>query len=411
MSITFEKFFEIIKWVFSIEEVNGEYQSGNRIVALNLEDLERKFNLAQSLESNQCSVFYEDGSVKTCEVAIMDDPLLINRPKIDKLEDSINLVEYEINKPTEIYTIWALKEIFKRHCVDDNRALRRMKGRASLRRNTGIAETINIIDLLNTLCRFHTLKVTKKHISSVNLTKAIDSYCYTYMRNLHQSIKVYNLEDVFPIASSGNTDFTLEFEAPKKYYNSNLIDYYNLAISAPDPFVSFISYYHIIEYYYDEVFKEHQIESVKKVITSPTFSYKDEEKIFDIVKTIIKDNKQVREHGGGNEQQSLNYVLNKYINDFEEFKAKFSGEQLKYYQNNNVSFSKRGTIDWSKDLNEVIKLIRNRIYNTRNSLIHSKSSKKEETYHPYEDRENLLKEIPLIKSIAETIIEHNSKYI
>lgn len=94
----------------------------------------------------------------------------------------------------------------------------------------------------------------------------------------------------------------------------------------------------------------------------------------------------VREHGGGNEQQSLNYVLKKYLYDIEEFKGRFSQEKIDYYQNFNVVFSKGDKINLSNSGDKIVNSIGNRVYKTRNSLIHSKSSKKDETYHPYEDR-------------------------
>lgn len=420
MSMTYEKFLENILWIFNIEEIDGEYRNSNGVVNLSIEHLQEHFNLVQSLESNQCKLYYENEDDKICEVALMGDPFFLKRMGLEKLVDVTNHVEYEINEPTEIYMVWAVKEIFELKYISNNNYLKILKRRIILtngldkrfgnEEDSDISE-INVYKLLGMLCRFNTLKVTKKHNSTVDLADAIDSYCYTYMRNMQRSIKVYSLEDVFSLAYNGKVNPNTDFEVPKKYYNSSLIDYYNLALSSTDPFVRFISYYHVIEYFYDEVFKEHQIESVKKVITSPTFSYKDEEKIYSIVKTIIKDSKLIKEHGGGNEQQSLNYVLKKHINDLEEFKSRLLDEDIDYYQNHNVAFSKGDKINWSSNEDKIINSIGNRIYKTRNSLIHSKSSKKDETYHPYEDRKHLDKEIPLIKSIAETIIEYNAKYI
>ncbi len=81
----------------------------------------------------------------------------------------------------------------------------------------------------------------------------------------------------------------------------NLIDYYNLAISSEDPFISFISYYHIIEYFFDEVYREQQINNLRTSITSPRFSYKDDKQLFNVIEKIIKDNRFIRENGSGNE--------------------------------------------------------------------------------------------------------------
>ena len=268
------------------------------------------------------------------------------------------------------------------------------------------------MDILQSAFRLNTLLITQSESSSVDLKKSLTSYSYTYMRNLQKPFKVYKFEDTLPILNRETQNIgSIEFEAPKRLYNGDLLDYYQLAVSSPDPFVEFISYYHIIEYLYDDVFREHQVESLKQAITAPTFSYKDDDKIFSVIQTILKDNRLVRENGSGNEQQSLNYVLNKYIIDIDTFKSRFTGDELNYYRQNTAKFSKGNLIDWDKDYKKVIKAISTRIYKNRNSLIHSKSSKKDETYHPYKDREELKKEIPLVKNIAETIIEMNSEYL
>lgn len=367
--------------------------------------------------SNQCKLFYEIETKEIVEVAVSENGMRLHRRmEGDKLSDGINDVEYEIGVPSDFYIIWALREIFEEYDSENMEILSLLRRGLLMRFNRIQRERISenettIMELLKIMVRFQTLKISKVDTSKIDLDGAVDSYSYTYMRNLQEPIKIYNIDDIFPFLTNKRIEQRFDFEAPKKYYNSTLVDYYNLAVSSTDPFVEFISYYHIIEYYYDEVFKEHQIESVKKAITSPTFNYKDETKIFSIVQTIIKDNKMVRENGGGNEQQSLNYVLNKYLDDIEEFKGRFTQNRLDYYQNNNVVFSKGDKINWSNGQEKVIKSIGNRIYKTRNSLIHSKSSKKDETYHPYEDRKHLAHEIQLIKNIAETIIEYNSKYI
>lgn len=229
--------------------------------------------------------------------------------------------------------------------------------------------------------------------------------------NMNRPIKIYSIEEVIGVLNRQQRARNNDFQALKRKYNSNLLDYYNLGISSIDPFVSFISYYHIIEYFFDEVYREHQINTLRNSITSPIFSYKDDQQLFNIIKKIINDNKHVRENGSGNEQQSLNYVLNKYIYDLDELKQRLDNDELNFYQNNSVAFSAGDVIIWDKSDDKILKSISNRIYKTRNALIHSKSSKKDVTYHPYLHKNELEKEISLIKAIAESIIENSSDHI
>ncbi len=86
-------------------------------------------------------------------------------------------------------------------------------------------------------------------------------------------------------------------------------------------------------------------------------------------------------------------------------------EYLNFYQNNSVSFSAGDVIIWDKDKDKILKAISNRIYKTRNHINHSKSSKKDVTYHPYLHKTELEKEISLIKTIAECIIENDSVHL
>ncbi len=204
----------------------------------------------------------------------------------------------------------------------------------------------------------------------------------------------------------GLSEDTLNQEiTPFREYNADVVDYYRLACSTSDPYIKYISFYHILEYYYDEVFKKRLIIDLTEKITNPDFSYKDGEKVYALVgfiKNRIKINDQT---GQGNELESLKYVLNEYV-DVEELKNKLeeiSDSLSTYYQNTKVNFAKAPTITWNNP-DGVITLLAKRIYFTRNALVHSKSGKNSERYRPYKDDSELQKELPLIKSIAEMII-------
>ena len=196
---------------------------------------------------------------------------------------------------------------------------------------------------------------------------------------------------------------------PKREYNSDIVDYYKLAFSSNDPYIQYISFYHIIEYFYDEVFKRKMIEDLTDKITQPDFSYKNEDQVFGLATFIKNRIKMNVNEGQGNETESLKYVLKEYIN-IEELKNKLDKNDLKFYSENIVSFSKGPTISW-RDEPGIYTNITKRIYFTRNALIHSKSGKKDKMYKPYRDEMLLQKEIPLVRVIAEMIIINSSKVI
>ncbi|MBC6129596.1 hypothetical protein HCA00_12360 [Listeria booriae] len=65
-------------------------------------------------------------------------------------------------------------------------------------------------------------------------------------------------------------------------------------------------------------------------------------------------------------------------------------------------------IDWSNKIKIIDKVV-DRIYTTRNSLVHNKSGKKDSSYNHNKDKQYLKMEIPLVKAIAEIIIEDSAQ--
>ena len=146
--------------------------------------------------------------------------------------------------------------------------------------------------------------------------------------------------------------------------------------------------------------------------THPDFSYKNEDKVYEIA-TFVKNRMRMNnEFGQGDELESLKYVLKEYVN-IEQLRDKLQQidiEAISYYQNNKVNFCKAPTISWNDDAG-VYTQIAKRIYFTRNALIHSKSGKNRERYKPYKDEKTLQKEISLVRVIAEMIIINSSKIV
>lgn len=62
----------------------------------------------------------------------------------------------------------------------------------------------------------------------------------------------------------------------------------------------------------------------------------------------------------------------------------------------------------NEDRANIITTLAERIYSTRNSLVHSKDGEKKK-YEPFKDDKYLLKEIPLMRFIAESIISKESQ--
>lgn len=199
-------------------------------------------------------------------------------------------------------------------------------------------------------------------------------------------------------------------------------------MSSNDIATQYLSFYHIIEYYFDSLYNEYIISEMKGWLADPQLSL---DKGSDILKFVDKAKKfkgKSSKDGQGNESDALRLVLEKYVkldkltmklrdNYTKERVKKIYGVNinetniLEFYRRNSVKFLEDNlNIDFnSKD--SACSNIRKRIYNTRNSLVHNKDSYNLKKYHPYDDEEELRKEIPLIKMIAMEIIINTSNDI
>ena len=162
-----------------------------------------------------------------------------------------------------------------------------------------------------------------------------------------------------------------------------------------------------MEYFYEEIYKEGVINNVKEILLDPSFSTKRKK---DIMKLVDLINKKRTENTVGSELEALELTLSKYI-DIEKIREKLNEidkDIIDYYKNNTVNFSNGDVVDLRGDKEIIFKKLANRVYKTRNSLVHSKSNevrvKERGIYKPFKDSKALLKEIPLLKTISEEII-------
>ena len=129
--------------------------------------------------------------------------------------------------------------------------------------------------------------------------------------------------------------------------------------------------------------------------------------MLDLAKWVGKKMKNDNEDGRGNELDSLKYLLEEYVSieDLIDELESWNADLKSYYQTQNVSFagSKKDKIAWT-DKEGVYTNISNRIYYTRNALVHSKSGQADKQYRPQKHKDKLVKEIPLIQVIAELVL-------
>lgn len=361
-------------------------------------------------------------SANNYEIAVDLDPYMSRQQDISLThEDTANKLLYELGKPTVEYCFHLLisfldaNESFKtRHRNPPMRFMRPIDPSA-LRDEQG---AISLTTILQAIIGEVTLKISTLNGNGRLLTqfrkyKTAFLFEFMYKSNI-ATIEYASVDDIFyrPTSTREHADISRMDTPPAREYTADVVDYYRLALSSRDPYIQYLSFYHIMEYFFDEVFKKKMIADLKDKITHPDFSYKNDEKIYDVAKFIKNRWRMNDESGQGDELESLKFVLNEYIS-IDDLRTRINAidsTALTYYQGNKVPFCDAPIVGWN-DSQGAITQIAKRVYYTRNALVHSKSGKNKERYRPYKDEKQLQKEIPLAKAIAEMIIINSSKTI
>lgn len=353
------------------------------------------------------------------EIAIDIDTPLLRRHEFPIISvDNENQIDYEIGYYSIEYFIFLLDMLIEKGRQSNRRLLLPIQFRRVLEFRIKAYED-DEIDWKKVLVQGIgelSLKIHDTNCYSIDkFRRKKSAYVFEFMyKSGFAIIEQSGLEMMFPERElvRDRIDITTLETIPHREYISDVVDYYRLAISSADSYIKFISFYHVMEYFYDEVYRKKIVEDLQEKITPPDFSYRNEDKVYEIA-TFVKNRMLMNDESGqGNELESLKYVLKEYV-DIEQLKEKvkaIDAESVQYYQNTKVAFCKAPIIPWN-DSEGVYTHIAKRIYYTRNSLIHSKSGKNRDRYMPYSDEKVLQREIPLVKVIAEMIIINSSKIV
>lgn len=197
-----------------------------------------------------------------------------------------------------------------------------------------------------------------------------------------------------------------DIEPPKRKYNQDLILYYQKGISAESEDLQFLSFYHIFEHFFERIYNEDLLSAIQDKITSPAFSYKRTKDLNTLVKVIQNKLQYKNEEFKINEPEALRLVLDKFIVDFEDVKNElnvYDDSLIDYYKTSEVSFSKGNKVNFDNERTSILKNLRERIYKTRNAIVHSKDNDKTK-YLPFKHDKELSREIILMRIIAERVV-------
>ncbi|QIS18520.1 hypothetical protein [Nocardia terpenica] len=214
-----------------------------------------------------------------------------------------------------------------------------------------------------------------------------------------------------PARISGMRRSRLDLDAPKRTYISDLVYHYQLGLAAESPMLEYISYYHVMEHWFETIYHQSLVKRVQSEITDPSFSYKKTKDIQRLIRIITKAVQAKGDEITFNEQAALKLTLEQYlqIDRLVDELTQFNSSLLDYYTSNEVSFCSADRVNLrGSNSTEVIAALSRRIYKTRNALVHSKDGLKAR-YVPFSHDEELLSEIPLARFVAEQIIISTSE--
>ena len=329
-------------------------------------------------------------------------------------EDAANGITYELSPPTNEFLLFILGILRE---PEDLRDLFRLFPSRILREKIG-EEKLEFFEFLSRIAmpRVYTLKIkSQEPRSSREFSRLATAFLFNLSYNLDIAIiEVRFLHELtryrFGKIRRARPE---EIEPPRRVYNSDLVYHYQMAVSTDSIPLQFLSFYHIIEHFFYDVYHKELIDAIRAKITSPDFSYKRKKDIDNLIKLISQKMKYKDEDVLYNEQEALYLTIMKYIkleNLIDKLRT-YDESLIDYYKDNKVPFSQGSSIDFSiSDAEKVFKQIADRIYKTRNSIVHSKEGGKPK-YMPFRDDRKLLMEIPLLRFIAEEIIINTAEVI
>lgn len=226
----------------------------------------------------------------------------------------------------------------------------RMINVRTLRNDAG---EIHLLDLIKKVTKISlSLKISlSEGVSAETMLNRATSFLFSVAYNTDTAVKIIHsvneLEFERGHFSSRRSTNLRNLESPKLFYNHELIEQYNLSLTSEDPFIKFIGYYHILEYFFDAVYTDELINSVKDIILHPGFSTKKPKEINKIIDTVRKKTRANQDAFQGTELEALELTIKRFVSleQLHEDLANYRPDLIAYYKSHEISFSNGDAID------------------------------------------------------------------
>lgn len=192
--------------------------------------------------------------------------------------------------------------------------------------------------------RIYTVKVTSpKSHSATELKRIFDSYIFNVAYNFNISLAVADFADDRRFRRVGTRRSGQLF--PYKQYKQDLTKYYHQAIATNLPFMQYLAFYHVAEFFFQSISEDEAFQVISNFITRPSFSPYRHEDVSNFYNVIKKKMRDQRDDGVWNEKTGLLLCLKRYVPDLSVLKSsvdRIDSTAIDYYRLTPVPFADEG---------------------------------------------------------------------
>lgn len=298
-------------YLFDFNQVNVE-----REILLSKDELKATIEKLRAFETPEETVISNPNSYETLVREESSFPRMRPRLRDDALavEDHDNGLKYTLSTPSDEYILFLLLKV---SLIASTRAmvapmpLRRVFERP---RDDDITSVYDVLKRI--IPRFLTLRIeSDKNRSTSEMVKFSSAFLFQLSYNI--DVALVPQRHIEELVRTGRINRIRrvsmdELDPPRRHYIPDLIYHYQLAVGADNPFLEFISYYHVAEHFFEMIFNEDLVLRIKDKMTQPDFSYKRKKDIGALIKNISKSLQIRNETITFSEQEALRLTICKH---------------------------------------------------------------------------------------------------
>lgn len=389
--------------------VSDNFMPGNLVLSISDEGINRVLRSLEDKKQAGETCLYSSNSYEVLARVESRVPLkFLNFPEEISITDSINRITYKYGFESDEFLVFILNQFKLRNLLGHLR-IRPLRFSRFLQEGT---ENREVMSFLKTSLDLHTIRIeTDRAVNHSKLTKLCNAFIFHICFNTNVPlVEIRSLDEFLgPRRILRRRPDIDVLEAPKRTCISDLLYHYQLALSAESSVLQFLSYYHILEHFFEKVYNDDLVERIRQHVTRADFSFRRDEDILRLIKLVWKRIKSREEEYAINEKEALELTLRKFVSldHIAEKLNEYDDSLTSFYRDTEVEFSGGERVDLHTG---DYAALASRMYKCRNAIVHSKNNEKSR-FVPFRHEKHLAKEIPLIRFVAEEVIMNSSELL